>query len=61
MASPESIGQVEVNQPATDAAREKLRAERDNGAISQPAFLRYFHEPLGIRDFALEGDRLLKV
>ena len=55
------VGQWQVDRPATDTARQKLRAERDKGYDSQPAYLRYFHEPLGIRDFALEGERLLKV
>ena len=49
-----------VDPTATDAERERLRSGRKVGD-PQPAFLRHFHEPLGITSFTLEGERLLKV
>lgn len=49
-----------VDPAATDALRDRLRSGRKIGD-PQPAFLRHFHEPLGITSFTLEGERLLKV
>ena len=49
-----------IDRAATASRRAELRAARAAGD-PQPAFLRHFHEPLGISDFTLEGERVLKV
>ena len=51
-----------VDRVATDAARASLRNERaKQAAVDQPAYLRFFHEPLGITGWALRGERILDV
>ena len=43
--------------PATEARRAQLRAARGPETDARPEYLRLFLEPLGIGDFALEGER----
>ena len=51
----------EINWDETHQARAMLRKKRDaQPAERQPAYLRHFHTPLGITDFALVGERFLK-
>jgi N-methylhydantoinase B len=45
-----------VDVAKTQAARRRLRLERDP---RKPSYLRYFLEPLGLRDFVCEGERTL--
>ena len=49
-----------IDRAATASRRAELRAAHAAGD-PQPAFLRHFHAPLGISDFTLEGERVLKV
>jgi N-methylhydantoinase B/oxoprolinase/acetone carboxylase alpha subunit len=51
-----------VDAVGTDAARASLRNERaKRAAIDQPAYLRFFHEPLRVTGWALRGERTLDV
>ena len=50
-----------IDRIKTDKARAALRRQREAcPAKPQPAYLRHFHAPLGISDFALVGERFLK-
>ena len=51
------IADGEVDVQATAAARERLRSHRD---ARKPEYLRHFLGPLGIRDYAIEGERVLR-
>ena len=56
--NPQSDG---IDQIKTDKARAALREQRKlRRAEPQPAYLRYFHDSLGISDFTLLGERFLK-
>ncbi len=44
----------------TRRLRARLRAQRQTNPEARPAYLRHFHHPLGIRDFALIGERYLR-
>jgi len=48
----------QIDVEATAKRREVLRAEPDQAC---PAYLRIFHDALGIGDVRLEGDRMLKL
>ncbi len=50
-----------VDEAATEARRAQLRRERESGREPRPAYLKYFLEPLGWTDFALEGERQLRL
>ncbi len=50
-----------IDEAATAATRRDLRAKRARGFDPRPAYLELFHEQFGIRDFALVGERELKV
>jgi len=52
---------LEIDKTATEALRADMIAPRANGPDARPAYLRLFHEPLGISDFALEGERTLRL
>ena len=52
---------LEVDGGATEALRAGMSAARKIGADPRPAYLRLFLAPLGITDFALEGERTLLV
>jgi N-methylhydantoinase B len=50
-----------VDRVATDIARASLRRERAKQAvIDRPAYLRFFHEPLGITEYVLRRERFLE-
>jgi N-methylhydantoinase B len=50
-----------IDQAETEKARAALRERRKTrSAEPQPAYLRHFHAPFGIGDFALIGERFLK-
>lgn len=50
-----------VDEAASAAQRSRLSEERATKAQSQPAYLRYFLDPLDIKDFELKGERYLQV
>ena len=49
-----------VDAAATAALRADLQKARSHAPDPQPAYLRFFHEPLGITDFALRDERTLE-
>ncbi len=50
-----------VDQAASAQQRARLKEQRTSTSQSKPAYLKYFLDQLAIKDFALEGERYLKV
>lgn len=55
------LDRFEIDEPASEALRSEMIAARANGADPRPAYLRLFHDPLGVTEFALEGERTLRL
>jgi len=52
---------LRVDSAATERLRDELRAARPEGGMEpHPAYLRYFHEPLGIVGYRMTGAREMK-
>jgi len=55
------VGTLQVDAAASDALRAEMIEARANGADPRPAYLRLFHAPIGVTEFALEGERTLRL